>query len=87
MEKNKNQIQQPEVKENISPSQGEGGCTETCLTGVNSGFASRGGQAKNPSADPMDERLEFYKRFKVKCWGYGITDKEEIVLLYKIFTL
>ena len=34
--------------------------------------------------DPTDNWLELYTKFKNKCWRHGITDKEEIVLLYDI---
>lgn len=36
-------------------------------------------------SDPIDKWLEIYKEFKSKCWRHGLTNKEEIVLLYNIF--
>ena len=33
----------------------------------------------------LETWLKNYKEFKLKCWKQGITDKEEVVLLYDIF--
>lgn len=45
-----NHSQHPEVL----PCQGEGGCTDTSLTGVKSGFEGDGNPSKNPSADTLN---------------------------------
>lgn len=81
-QKNKTNTQQPKVL----TCQGEGECTG--VSKKTTGSLESGKTKQYPSAeakDPIENWLELYKKFKSKCWRHGLTDKEEIVLLYNIF--
>ncbi len=92
--KNKTNTQQPEVKENISPSQGEGGCTDPIPKGVVTGFVGTGKPTKIPSAEAgrnesQEEKINKklitdYILFSSDCAENCMRNWKEVQGLYKI---